>query len=617
MAKIQSSWDIAKPFPLGAFACDSFGRATEKGRYIAWPEEGATVQGPDKVLAVVPNGSLASQMCFISKIIKQHVREEVFNYKNALRNPIDMTDKKLVRKIQSKINYCLTKLGVAYADRVGVVVPQNGVACAAWFTTNKGEGIYINPYWVAKADMSIMMRIIKKEVIHKALFRNLKELTNKRLLNFVIDVLAMRVIAQTPFDKLDKNSVRLCEMLYNPKMYKRYPLLALLDCSLSDEQAKRLPVDIYNIWASLYKQGDKRFLPSLTKIKPTALYFQIKSIVDDLILDDIQNNAGFYVGETRGNYVTNYPWNVGINYDLDGRVVKDTTISPKPNRQSANIQKAVRGSFVPRVKRFATGFSNGMTKFWDNEVVNKQDCIDDGLKEFAEKWRTQKILDGVEGKLKQELERESVKTDPYPADLTEEGTMLAALGFSGDLIPLFFNHDDDVIYNKKKVLAFFDLSPSMEPFLSYMVDIVESIEDVCSVSFARNDPDNANNTVRGAYGFSGNVTELDGDDLEDMKSGKFKIGKSTSFVAVVEYVLDKIKTENVDLCLIFTDGKSSVTQALIDEFNRSGKKMFRVYFTPRYGGPEDNEALVESDLDQLNGESFTLCLPPTQTLIRR
>lgn len=628
----MTSWDISKPLPKQYFPCDSFGKHNTHGKYVAWPIQGA---GPneisaDTIYANVPGGTLAKEKCYIVKVVKPHVREKPFPYKFALENPVNLKDKKIARKLKNKLNTVLTKLGVSYVDRIGVITTQNDVAVTSWFVKNGKEGVAINPYWVLKKDMHIVNRLIKKEVIHKALFRNLHELTNKPLLNFTLDIISMRIIAQTSFDRLDKQTVRLAEMLINPKVYKKYPLMALLDCSLSNEQAKKLPASIYNIWAQLYKTSASGFLPSLSGIKISSIYFQLKPYFDDLTQENFGTNAGFNnEGKGReddkfgGN--ANYPFNIeqtekgnagNQQGQGNGQVFKDSNLPPEGDRQTQRVEKNVRESFVPRRFKYARHYNNTLTDFWDTEVVHKKELTDKRLKDFAKKWRTQKLLETVEGKIKQTLQRENVKIDPYPQDLTDDGVMFMALGISGNVFPFFFNHAPDEKNNRKKVAAFFDLSPSMTGFFPYMVKMVESLEQECDIVLARNAPDEKDGYVRGAYGFAGNVSEITEEELEDMKKGKIKAGASTCFNSILKHVFSKIKEDNIDIVLCFTDGFSNLDASLIDEFNKTNKLFYRIYFK-HYSGTkkliEDDEAEkltdMTSDLDNLNGESFTLHLP--------
>lgn len=621
MPKISSEFDGNHKFPAKSFTGNSFGQPDVNGRYILWPKDGTeTLRVPDTVLSTGPGGLLSKTTHYIAKVVFPHIRQKTFDYKKALENPIDLTNKNILRKIQGKINQIMTKLGVSYADRAGMVIPKNSVASAAWFiddSTGK-EGIAINPYWIIKSDLNALGRLIKKEVIHRALFRNLNELNNKEILNFTLDIISMRVVAQTPYDKLDKYTVELSEQLFNPKIYKLMPILALLDCSLTDGQAQKLPIHIYEIWASLYKPDDSGFLPPISELRPSSLYFKIKALMDQMTLEDLATNAGFGGKKSDGSDgKSGYPFNIKANQKIkDGgksSTLKDETISPTPNKQSQNLDKNVRKSFIPKNKRYGDGFSNTLSSFWDKEVVHKKEFADETLQEFSRKWHTEKLLETVEGKIKDIIDHGKVRVEPYPNDLTDEGMLMAAVKISGPaptgLIPFYFNHAPDEKNNVKKVMPFIDLSPSMQWSFPYIAKMIEDIEHQCDLTFQTTNKDGT--LQRGAYGFAGDVREISETELEEMKKGNFKMGSSTSYQAVIEHTIEKSITEDIDTILCFTDGDSDVNQKAIDKFNSLNKKFHRIYFKMKDGPKKSGD--ITCSLDKLAGESFTLHLPMPET----
>lgn len=631
--KVRTSWDASKPLPQGAVYCDSFGTENSRGHYAMWRTANATETALDKIFANYSGGTLSKEESYIVKITKIHVRTKTFNYAYALKHPIDLSNNKLVRKLNAKINRIIARMGVNFVDRAGVVIPINAVSCAAWFCRGQKEGIGVNPYWILYSDAHLFSRLIKKEVIHKALYRNFRNLSNKKLLNFVLDVVSMRVIAQTPYNKIDKQTAKLAETLINPKIYKMFPVIALLDCSLTGDQAKRLPSNIYDIWKDLYGLDRNGFLPDLSKLEPATLYFRIKAVMPEDLLDLMETNAGFNseaVKENGGNKV-NYPFNISPSQETgdkdgseSGDTIKDDTLAPSGDSKTNRIEKAVKQSMIPRKDRMRDGFSNSMTKFWDNEVVEKKNTVDEKLQEFSKKWRTEKAIDSIASKIKEEVQRETVRIDPFPKDLTDTGIALWVAGISGDVIPYFFNHSPDVKENKRKIMAIFDVSPSMGPYFGYMAKIVETIEQDCDVTFAlpKDENESEQETVRGAIAFAGDVIHLNDQDLEDMKTGKFKIGASTCFEELCRHMTEVVKSNAVDCCIVFTDGESSVAKETCEKFNETGKTMFRVYFGPegRYVKDDDGNmkeegtSPIRSPLDECKGESFTLHLPPADSV---
>lgn len=610
---IQTTWDITKGLPdPSAWFCNARGDVAPKGNYIAWRKSAnPTNKSADTIRCCVPGGNLAAEDCYIVRIYQPYIREATFDYQKFREFPVDLTDKNNVKRLEQKIGRILQNLGVAYVDRAGLLYFTNDIPVSAWSTNFAGkEGIALNPWVLLQSNMDFLVRLVKKEVVHRALYRNLSELSNKIILNFTLDVLSMRVIAQTPFEKIDKVTVRLSEKLFNPKIYKQFPLLALCDCSLTADQVKKnLPSQIASIWCELYEPNKNGFLPSLKEIKPSALYFKIKALIDDIFVTSIQQHAGIPTTPT------NYPFNVTPSNEIgqgqDKNTYHDDSVSCQFDKKNESLNSATRDSFKPRRFKNNRSWSNSVTNFWDEQIIQKKDFVEESLKEFAKKWRTEKLLEDLEGKLQQIVGRDEVEIKPYPEELTYDGQVMMALGISSpEVLPLYWNQDNSENNNRKKVAAFFDLSPSMQGLLPYMVRIVESVEQNCDVTFMRNLPrDEGGGTVKGAYGFSGTVRDITEDELAQMKKGKFKTGESTSFDEVLSHVLSRIEEDALDLVIIFTDGESGISsKENIETFNKSGRKMYRIYMSPYFGG--DNNRKIESDLDELNGESFTLCLPP-------
>ena len=429
----------------------------------------------------------------------------------------------------------------------------------------------------------------------------------------------MRIIAQTPLNKLDKQTAILAEMMLNPKLYKQYPIFALLDCSLTDKQAKHLPLNVYNVWKDLYQLDRNGFLPPLDKIEPATFYFTIKSLIPEDLLDLMETNGGFNEDATnkQGGNKVNYPFNITPSQDVGQETLKDNALAPAPDKNAKQIEKAIKRSLIPRQNRNQDKFSNALTKFWDNEIAEKKDHTDKRLQEFSKLWRTKKALENVTSKIKEETLKENVRIEPYAKDLTDTGIILTAAGISGDVFPYYLNHAPDVKDHRRKIMAIFDLSPSMQPYLPYMAKIVEVLEEDCDVSFSLpTDPSkegSGEETTRGAIGFSGDVINLSEQDLQDMKNGKFKMGQSTCFEELIRYMTEVVKSNNVDCCVVFSDGESGVAVETCAKFNETGKVMYRVYFGPE---TKDNQEVksLSSPLDACSGESFTLRLPPADKI---
>lgn len=601
MPKVQSLWDVTKGMPhTSAWFSNSKGEPKPNGSFITWPMQGGK-SSTDTIKCCVPNGPLAAQECYIARLFKPYVREATYDYDKIRTTEVDLNDKANNKKINNKINRVMRKLGVAYVDRAGLMFATNDVKISGWFSNYQGkEGLALNPWVILQTSMPKLVRLVKKEVIHRALFRNLLQLSDKTVLNFTLDVLAMRVVATNPYDKLDKITVRLAENLFNPSLYKQWPFLCLTDPSLTAAQVKKhMPPEVAAIWCDLYETDNKGFLPSLREIKPSALYFRIKNVMPETGKDAVASKD------------FNYPWNITADSIVGDNTFNDTSVSNEFDKKNSALNQAVQQDSKPRRFRNNRNYNNSVTQFWKEEVHKKKDFVDDNLKALSRRIKTQRLIEDIEGKIAEIIGRESSRIQPYPEQLSDEGSMMLALGISDpDTFPFYWNSEESTSNKRKKVSAFFDLSPSMREFYPYMVKITESIEELCGLSMHVQDEDNPGETVRGAYTFAGHVKTLYEEELMKMKEGVFQPGASTRFDSVLDEICDKVDAENIDIILIFTDGEGGIQdEEKIKQFNESGKQAFKIYMATQYSkGPSLDH--VVSDFDKLNGDSFTLKLPP-------
>lgn len=607
-------WDASKGMPVKeAYYSSRYGEPKPDGQYISVPEDSIEVQNGKFIVADAhPYTKIWNHSKYIAifKVYVPYVREEPFDYAKFKSSPVDLKDASNLNKIERKIGRVLQNLGVAYIDRAKLIFPSNDVPSSGWFTDSTGkEGIALNPWLILQANTETLVKLVKKEVIHRALYRNLSDLSNKIILNFTLDVLAMRVIAQSPYEKLDKPTVRLAEKLFNPAIYKQFPIIALCDCSLTEKQVDaNLPAGVAQIWKELYGVDRWGNLPSLRGIKPSALYFKIKSLVDEIVITEIQNGAG------NSNSKTQYPFNVKPSQEVgDGKdtlTMNDDTVSSEFDKKNSSLNKSVGESFKPKRYRNSSWFSNQATDFWNDHIVQPQDYGSKKLAEFAKKWKTDRLIESVESKILAAIGKNETVLKPYPEELTYDGQMFVALDISNaSTLPIFWNKGGEES-NRKKVVAIFDLSGSMQTLLPYISRIIDTIEDECDLSLTgsgKSDKDN-----RGAYAFSTSVIQFNNDDLEKMRKGEIKCAGGTSFEEFLQYYLKEISKQEPDIVLIFTDGVGgAVHPKTIEECNKSNKKFFNIYMRPSYEtNPSYEEGKITSDLDKLNGESFTLFLPP-------
>jgi hypothetical protein len=270
---------------------------------------------------------------------------------------------------------------------------------------------------------------------------------------------------------------------------------------------------------------------------------------------------------------------------------------------SRRVETAIRKQLVPKRFRHINwgDYCDCRTDFWDKYIIQPEDIYSEDLEEYAKKIHTNKIIEDVAGRVAEDF-RDDVVEEPWPEVLTEDGTMMAVLGFRPPAFPFYQNVKGT--FGKKRVVVFYDLSPSMTLFFPYMCRMTDYLENNMDMFFARNvvgDP--------GVIAFAGSIQELTKEQIADMRKGNLECGWSTCYDELVEYCIDKINTAEVDAIICFTDGESGVSAENIERFNQTGKTMYRVYFTEDQKYNKDR--IVESDLDLLKGTSFTIRAPRT------
>ncbi len=587
--------------------CTKDGKLNPKGQYIIWETK---VHATD-------NFSLTK----IAKLFNPEDEIKPFDLIEAQKAVssearFDMRLSMSRNKARARLVNIFGKLGISYIDALNITNITPNVEVAAWASGSKEneEYILVNPY-ILFFKRSWASFVIQHEIMHRALYRGRQSLTDKILLNVALDICINRILAATHNGKASKAWNRFCRWIYPSE--SKTTVLALCNSALTEREVRvlrRINPLYAEIWESLYghEQGHvivgttKKGLPKKKKIdgmlsfkigdlSPDDLYFRLKSQ-----LTDKDRKAMKALEQSEG---LNPFGQLGSKVKLsNGREVilraEGLDIAPAISKK---IEEAIRKSLVPKKYRNINwrAFSDCRTKFWDKFVKGPEDLYDEDLEQYARRIHTQKIMNDISGKVTETFKTEVVH-QTYPMILSEDGVLLALLGFTPPNFPFFQNINGP--YGRRRVVVFFDLSPSTAPFWPYMSYMTKTFEDVMDMAFARNaegDP--------GIMTFAGDVRSLSSQEIEEMRKGQIKVGNDTCFDSVIEYSVDKIHTEDVDAVIIFTDGDSSISEENIKKFNASQKNMYRIYFLE--DRKENKGRIIESDLDRLNGTSFSLIVP--------
>lgn len=567
-----------------AINCDKTGAPSPKGRYIKWSE--LNVHGN-----VIWNIAKIS----IPKKTKNLDKEAVKDFKFV--KPI---------KIRRTLVRIMSKLGVAFSDAVNSIKLTTNVPIAAWTSNGLREEVLVNPYFLSQKS-SIGYFVVKRVLMHRALYRGRPHLKDRQLLSLVIDILASRILAETPNGKKNNKWIEFCQWIFSDESTET--IVALQNAGLTESQQKRLKVsepEIYKVWEELYGLKDKTvltrkngrvvektvkncFSTEFLKWDVEGLYFRLRKFITD---KDKQNNN-----------------DMGMVLCDDSQCIDNLQVigdlSSERSRQVENVESAVRRSLLDKkYQKLKLGnFGNALTDFWDTCYIKGDDYSRKQMAEYAEQMKTTRTMSTIVGYLNEEVGIDS-KESLVPIRLTASGMERILIGMRPPYFPSYLCEDG--LADKHRIIVFFDTSPSMQNYFPYIVKMCDDLQDTMDLVFARND-----NGDNGTFTFGGSVKDLTHKEFSEMKKGQLPISNSTSFNALIDYINTNIPTSDIDSVVVFTDGESDLSADISDKFNASGKKCYRVYMRPK-----NKYAVGEwtSPLDTLNGKSFTLYLNQTDRI---
>jgi hypothetical protein len=195
-------------------------------------------------------------------------------------------------------------------------------------------------------------------------------------------------------------------------------------------------------------------------------------------------------------------------------------------------------------------YCNAASSVFSKLYVEKEDIEAAQMRQFILQMETQQKMNKFLDDISTFADRFS--RDPYVIYPTQETITFMACGVT-DYTRIFFNNEGTQL---SKFAAYIDTSPSMDPFRSKMVGMVDAIQDIIPTDI---------------YTFGGSVKEV---NTEDFVKGNYHRHSSTYFNCVVEHLLE----EEMEGAVMFTDGYSSVNTEWADKFSKAGKKLFVVYY---------------------------------------
>ncbi len=620
-------------------------------------------------------------------------------------------------KLRSKLARSINKLGLSWTTYAALIDIGNQIGpykidTAAWYYNikTKQERIIVNPRLIEDLKAEELALVLKHEMLHKAMLRNIDCAANQTFVNFALDAVINKILTITD----PRHMLKLARYLFPIDHPDRTGVQSIMNCSITNAERDTMPRRMSDLYNSIYSYEinknewetsvvglERGKIRNNTIPDPLILYYKMCVIFSEDQKEKIEKNYEYVKEpskdkskdeskENKSQGISEEPTgdDSGDNEDdtkpdtngqgdaseeeeeekeyeegeeideenedieedgngaleeeeeeeeedeqyaenpdeeeensepiLDDQPIENSTteiddddiqIRGGPENKRANDKTSINNE-IQAVKNISNGgfcSHRGVREMFDKYIFDPRDVDTDDLQDFITNWHTMRQVEGIEDYIYSTI-ASTVKFDALPVDLTRTGLEYVALGVSGpDAIPFYYNNSGRET-SKKKICCYFDVSPSMQEFLPYMIHVADFFGNLGECCLAGGD-------TEGKYKFAGGVKGIDDGEWMEFRQGKMRTGYSTSFEAVIKHAQEMINEEDCDIIVVFTDGESSLTNKLIEEFNDTNKKCYRIYFTKTSGklvscwGQEKNkEGEVVSALDKLNGDSFTITI---------
>ncbi len=542
-------------------------------------------------------------------------------------------EEKEKRRLETKLMRVITKAGLSWTSWIAIIeiadyLPGSDIpiptACWVFNEHTKREHIFISTKLMKELPVQLLMLILKHEMLHKSMYRGIKAVGNKELANFALDAAINKILwLSNP-----KQAAKLGNVLFPKGTESRSNVLAIMNPGLTSADVANMdpkirmivediwwveqietnektgltfdkgrtcsehynkcnrygnhfvpdPVNLYNKMAALLSKGDKKKIKAYYSFMNTG--------------EGEEKNPNHPRGGPKGFRATDK-----ITIEAESKFAKEILerIEKEGRKQDGGGYRSRGGGH--------SAFED-MNAYFNRYVYDPSSSNTDGIADFIQRWETERQIEGVCIDIYSKLKKNS-SIEPFPNELTRTGMELVALEVSGPEMPFFFNNVSQGEGGKKKVCCYFDTSPSMNDYIPYMVYIADFIDDCEECELA-------GGKFHGKYAFSEKVKGIPAEAWADFKNGEVRGGGGTSFNAIMKHANRRVSNDDVDVIIVFTDGYSSVSEDIIEEFNQTGKRCYTVYFAHgNYGWKHsrrnqgDSDGMT-SDLDRLNGESFTV-----------
>lgn len=533
-------------------------------------------------------------------------------------------EERLQKRLRNKLVRAISKAGLSWTAWSAIVEISDSIngqklpfdtACWYYDEKTKKEKILITPNLMKILPVNLIVLVIKHEMLHKSMYRNIKGASNRELINIALDAAIQKILSMSE----PKLMIKLSNLLYKQQ---RTGVMSVVNCSITKDERNSIRDKLQDIFDEIYwvTYEEQNRYNTVSKDSTTFNDHVVSkrwrgNIGNDFIPDPLTlyNKLAATLTKEEKNEVKKQYAHLKIcpqNGSENGSKDKNHPRGGKDNLRAADKntleqEKKITGDIADSVSR-GGGYSNyeALNAFFKKYVYQSKETDTTTVEDFARHWHTLNQVEGATAEIYKTIRR-NVTLDPYPMELSRTGIEMVAIGVSGPQMPIYFNEDPEDIGGKKKIACYFDTSPSMNPFISYMVHVAEFFDscDECEI---------AGGKFKGKYAFSEKVKGMSEEQWKEFIKGEVRGGCGTAFDPIIRHANERIEKDDVDIIVIFTDGYSSLSDEQIEKFNESGKKCYTLYFS--HGDysyyhsrhDQDSSAGMETDLDKLDGESFTI-----------
>jgi len=335
----------------------------------------------------------------------------------------------------SKIFQALTRLGLSFADSLGIVEydPDANTAYWSYNPSTNIEKICVGPM-ISELDISSIEMVLRHEFLHRSTYHGFHErFADQQLLNIVEDICINRLLYEAYPDNMMKLSIQ----VYSDEAKKT--VIALPDCSANPDI---LDPKLGALWRYIWKTGE---FGEFSRLNPSSLYYQLvdlKSLIDlKQLLDLLPSVFADHSSHGQGNSLR-----------MTGATEKVIEQLSKSLPQSSNTGDALNP------------FLSTSTQFGRNVV-----------KDFIDTLRIDSLVTNSRNNLLETFK--IVQNEPFQGFPSRTGMVLLSTGIS-EIFGIYQNIVTRTRPTQLRLCFYIDTSGSMAPHFASIYPFIKAVFDI-------------------------------------------------------------------------------------------------------------------------------------------